>query len=54
MVWIWQHDKRIDDYKVILNCVRKLMKNYEKKEDGKGPNFLKAILHMVWQGFLQM
>jgi hypothetical protein len=26
-VWIWQHDKRADDYKIILNCVRKLMKN---------------------------
>ncbi len=25
--WIWQHDKRTDDYKIILNCVRKLMKN---------------------------
>jgi len=22
MVWIWQHDKRTDDYKIILNCVR--------------------------------
>jgi hypothetical protein len=19
-VWIWQHDKRTDDYKIILNC----------------------------------
>jgi hypothetical protein len=24
MVWIWQHDKRTDDYKIILNCVRKI------------------------------
>jgi hypothetical protein len=26
-VWIWQHDKRTYDYKIILHCVRKLMKN---------------------------
>jgi hypothetical protein len=24
MVWIWQYDKRTDDYKIILNCVRKI------------------------------
>ncbi len=36
MVWIWQHDKRIDDYKIILNCVRKLMKNKSEKEVAKG------------------
>ncbi len=22
MGWIWQHDKRTDDYKIILNCVK--------------------------------
>ncbi len=27
-----------DDYKIILNCVRKLMKNKWEKEAGKGPN----------------
>jgi hypothetical protein len=27
MVWIGQHDRGTDDYKIILNCVRKLMKN---------------------------
>ena len=33
MVWIWQHDKRTDDdNKIILNCVRKLMKNKSEKE----------------------
>jgi hypothetical protein len=26
-VWIWSHDRRTDDYKVILNSVRKFMKN---------------------------
>jgi len=31
MVWIWQHDKRIDDKKKILNCVRKLIKLSNKK-----------------------
>jgi hypothetical protein len=25
--WIWECDKRKDDYKIILNCIRKLMKN---------------------------
>jgi hypothetical protein len=34
MVWIWQHDKRADDEndnKIILNWVRKLMKNKRKR-----------------------
>jgi hypothetical protein len=38
-VWIWQHDKRTDDYKIMLNCVRKLMKNKSEKEAEKGQNF---------------
>ncbi len=33
MVWIWQHDKRTDDCKIIQNCVRKLMIN---KSEGRG------------------
>jgi hypothetical protein len=24
MVCMWQHDKRTDDYKIILNCVREI------------------------------
>jgi hypothetical protein len=40
-VWIWQHDKRTDDYKIILNCGRKLMKNekmkLEKAQNLKNP-----------------
>jgi len=24
MVWIWQHDKRTDDYKIILNLCKKI------------------------------
>jgi hypothetical protein len=43
MVWIWQHDKRTHDYKIILNCLRKLMKNKSEKVAGKGPNFLKVL-----------
>jgi hypothetical protein len=42
MVWIWQHDKRTDDYQIILNLCKKKMKNKFKKtekEAGKGPNF---------------
>jgi hypothetical protein len=35
MVWIWQHDKRREDYKIILNSVRKLMKNKSEKEARK-------------------
>ncbi len=38
-VRIWQHDKRTDDYKIVLNCVRKSMKNKSEKEAGKGPSF---------------
>jgi hypothetical protein len=34
-VWIWQHDKRREDYKIILNGVRKLMKNKSEKEARK-------------------
>ncbi len=40
MVWIWQHDKRADYYKIILNCVRKLMKYKSEKV----PNFKKGGL----------
>jgi hypothetical protein len=43
MVWIWQHDKRTDDYKIILNCVRNLMKNKSEKEAGKGKSFKKIV-----------
>jgi hypothetical protein len=32
-VWIWQHDKRTDDNKIILNCVRKWMKNVKKRPE---------------------
>ncbi len=39
MVRIWQHDNRTDDYKIILICVRKLMKNKSEIEAGKGPSF---------------
>ncbi len=35
MVCIWQHGKKTDDYKIILNCVTKLMKNNTNKEAGK-------------------
>jgi hypothetical protein len=38
MAGIWQHDKRTDGSKIILNCVRKLMKNKSEKEAGKGPD----------------
>jgi hypothetical protein len=38
MVWIWQHNKRRDENKIALNCVRKLMKT---KNARKGPNFEK-------------
>ena len=41
MVLIWQNDKWTDYYKIILNFVRKLMKNKSEKEAGKGPNFKK-------------
>jgi hypothetical protein len=44
MVWIWQHDKKTDDYKIILNCVRKLMKNKVEKEARKGPDFKKDLI----------
>jgi hypothetical protein len=42
MVWIWQHDKRSDDYKIILNCVIKLLKNKSEKEARRPKLFLKT------------
>ncbi len=44
MVWTWQHDKRTNDYKITLNCVRKLMKNKSEKEAEKVPSFLKKVI----------
>ncbi len=44
MAWIWQHDKRTDENKIILNCVRKLMKNKLEKEAEKSQNLKKKIL----------
>ncbi len=32
MVWIWQHDKRTDDYKIILNCVRNRKRGRERSK----------------------
>ncbi len=42
MVWIRQHDKKTDEYKIILNFVRKLLKNKSKKEAVKAQTFLKV------------
>ncbi len=47
-VWIWQPDKRTDDYKIILNCVRKLTKHKSEKEAGKG--LLKSVIMSVGAG----
>jgi hypothetical protein len=40
MVWIWQHNKRTDDCKIILN----LRKKIDEKEARKGPNFKKLTV----------
>jgi hypothetical protein len=38
MVCIWQHDKRTDDYKILLNLCKKIdEKNIRKRGLGKGP-----------------
>ncbi len=42
-MWIWQHEKRIDDNKIILNWVRKFIKNKPEKESGKGTNSSKNL-----------
>jgi hypothetical protein len=39
-----QHDKKTNDYKIILNCVRKLMKTNQKKRLGKAKTFFKVSL----------
>ncbi len=43
MVWIWQHDTRTDNHMIILNYVKKLMKNKSKKEARKGLSFFKLV-----------
>jgi hypothetical protein len=35
------------DYMIILNFVRKLMKNKSEKEDGKAPNFYFKVVQIV-------
>jgi hypothetical protein len=40
-VWIWQPDKRTDDYKMIFNLCKKIDENKSEKVAGKGPNFFK-------------
>ncbi len=64
MVWIWQHDKRTDDYKIILNCARNLMKNKWEKEGGNAqalnckicckytPGKCRSICRVLWDGYL--
>jgi hypothetical protein len=32
MVWIWQRDKRTNDYKIILNLCKKINENKSEKE----------------------
>ncbi len=44
-VCIWQHGKRTDDYKIILNYVRKIDEKLMRKEAGKGPN----ERNLLWQ-----
>ncbi len=50
-MWIWQHDKRTDDDKIILNCVRKLTKNKSEKEAGKA-QALKKLGHTLYSKFI--
>jgi hypothetical protein len=38
MVWVWQHGKGTDDYKIILNLGRKLMKINEEEAERR-PKF---------------
>ncbi len=44
MVWIWHHDKRTDDYKIILNLCKKIDENKSEKEVRKGLIFKKTFL----------
>jgi hypothetical protein len=43
MVWICQHDKRTDDYNIILNLCKKIDENKSEKEAGRGPNLKKLL-----------
>jgi len=55
MVWIWQHDKRTDDYKIILKC----KKIDEKMGAGKTAYIVSATFcyfstrfFSIWQAIL--
>jgi hypothetical protein len=43
MVWIWQHDKHTNDYKIILNCVRSLVKNKSEKIGQERPKLIEDL-----------
>ncbi len=36
-VWIWQHDKRTDNYKIILNLCKKIDENKIRKRGWERP-----------------
>ncbi len=48
MVWIWQHDKRTDDYKIILNCVR------NRKRGREMANFFVCLYLSSFFKYLQL
>jgi hypothetical protein len=44
IVWIWQHEKRRDDYKIILNFCKKFYGEKIRKRGRERPNFKKVLL----------
>ncbi len=50
MMWIWHHDKRTDDYKIILNCIRRLMKKLKMRKSGwERPKLKQKCLALKFQ-----
>ncbi len=45
MAWIWQHDKRVDDNKIIFNCSKKNDKNKIIKRGRERPKLKKTVWH---------
>jgi len=43
MVWIWQHDKRTDDYKIMLNLCKKIDGRKIRKRGSERPKLEKMM-----------
>jgi hypothetical protein len=47
MVWIWQHDKRTDDYKIMLNLCKKIDGRKIRKRGSERPKLQRMIKRKI-------